>query len=148
MYRVTCSYTILAYKILYSVEKTCITHEINKDNIYISDTQMHTLCPVQGDMVSKLDPAGVKGHISPESWTMWTLGTGPCCTNTLTLITQQTMFALPPLQFPPFIKGFTVRGWEKLFGWTCVFISLPWACPIPMWSGVSNWFCGGGLWEP
>lgn len=30
------------------------------------------------------------------------------------------MFALPPLQFPPFMKGFTVRWWEKVFG--CVYM--------------------------
>lgn len=68
---------------------------------------------MSGNTMSELDPVGVKGHITPENSVMRTLGTGPYCTNTRTLITQQTMFALPPLQFPPFIKGFTVRGWEN-----------------------------------
>ncbi|KAJ4932416.1 hypothetical protein JOQ06_010839 [Pogonophryne albipinna] len=36
-----------------------------------------------GDTMSESDPAGVKGHISPESSTMRTLGTGPSCTNTV-----------------------------------------------------------------
>lgn len=44
--------------------------------------------------------------------------------------------------FPLFIRGFTVRGWEKKC-WLC--LSLFWVCPKPMWSVVSYWFCAGGL---
>ena len=34
------------------------------------------------------------------------------------------MFALPPHQFPLYIRGFTVRGWENVFVCACVFMSV------------------------
>lgn len=93
----------------------------------------------------ELNPVGVKGQISPESWTRRTLGTGPSCTNTVTLIIQPTMFALQPPRFPPFfIKRFAVRGWEKVFGCMYVFVSPPLGLPEPLWADLIDSGLGGG----
>lgn len=86
-----------------------------------SHTGLHacTHCPVPGDTMSKLDPAGVKGHIffREGSGNQALLHKHSDFNNT----TAHTCSATTSIS--PFLLGdFTVRGWEKSAG--CVYVPL------------------------
>lgn len=55
---------------------------------------------------------------------MRTLGTGPCCTNNDFNNTTNHICTATITPIPPVMKGFTVRGWERVFGCVCLLPSL------------------------
>lgn len=98
-----------------------------------------THCPEPGDTMSKLDPAGVKGHI------VFREGSG-----NQALLHKHSDFknttahsCTTTTSISPFLLGDSLsEGGKKALG---VFMSLCWVCPKPLWSVVSYWLCAGGL---